>query len=443
MQRARAELTWERTAAADARPLRASARRARRGDACSVRGPTWAGPDRSGGASAGFPWHPGVHAAPLLHPRAVRVRARSRRRRRCRFAARHARAAGRRGRLRLGCRRRSAARRARGLDDARAVALSPDGLVALRRRGDAGERDLVQRRARATACCSSSTSAPAASPRSRRTAAAPRAALEGASAIVVSPDNLHVYVASATAAAVDELRAPAQRIARPARRHRRLHLQRRLRPAAPPAPSLGGADAIAISPDGRFVYVAGDTADSLLVFSRDAATGRLTPARRHGGLPARRTAPTARRSPASTGPRRSRSRRTGRRSTSPRSAGTLTSFQRDVTTGTLTQLAPGVGCLSDGALADCTPIGGLARASAVAITPDGHTRDRRRHRRRRGALVPARSGHRRAHARVLRRGSAATAGCTPSTLIAGPARPGHPTRRAAWSGSRRPAPTRS
>ena len=33
---------------------------------------------------------------------------------------------------------------------------------------------------------------------------------------------------------------------------------------------------IAISPDGHFVYVAGGTADSLLTFSRDAATGRLT-----------------------------------------------------------------------------------------------------------------------------------------------------------------------
>ena len=95
--------------------------------------------------------------------------------------------------------------------------------------------------------------------------------------------------------------------------------------------------------------------------------------------------------------------------------GTLTSFQRDVQTGVLTQLPSGTGCLSDGELAGCTAVGGLARASALAITPDGRT------------LIAAGtdddavlSFRRDPVSGALTRvscvsGSAATAGCIPST----------------------------
>ena len=132
-----------------------------------------------------------------------------------------------------------------------------------------------------------------------------------------------------------------------------------------------GADAIAISPDGRFVYVAGGSADSLLVFSRDAATGRLTQlAGAAGCLRANRTGLRAGHA-ASTRRRRSRSRRTGRRSTSPRRAGTLTSFQRDVDDGTLTQLPLGAGCLSDARLGGCTPSAGWRAPPPSRSRPTG------------------------------------------------------------------------
>ena len=138
-------------------------------------------------------------------------------------------------------------------------------------------------------------------------------------------------------------------------------------------PPLAGADAIAISPDGRFVYVAAATADALLAFSRDAATGRLTPlAGAAGCLRANRTncAPVT----GIDGPSAIAITPDGTSLyVSSATAGTITAFQRDVNTGTLTQLAPGAGCLSDVALADCTPIGGLARASSVVVTPDGLT----------------------------------------------------------------------
>ena len=79
-----------------------------------------------------------------------------------------------------------------------------------------------------------------------------------------------------------------------------------------------------------------------------------------------------------------------------------------------------MGCLSDGELAACTAVGGLARASALAITPDGTT------------LIAAGtdddavvSFRRDPASGALTRvscvsGSTATAGCTPSTLMGGP-----------------------
>ena len=99
--------------------------------------------------------------------------------------------------------------------------------------------------------------------------------LAGASAVVVSPDGLHVYVASATAGSVASFaRQPNGSLVQ------LVGVAGCISNTAPAGcatgTSLGGADAIAISPDGRFVYVAGNSADSLLVFWRDAATGRLS-----------------------------------------------------------------------------------------------------------------------------------------------------------------------
>ncbi|MDP9258304.1 MAG: lactonase family protein, partial [Actinomycetota bacterium] len=307
---------------------------------------------------------------------------------------------------------------ARGLDDARAVVLSPDGLslyvaaatpASVTSFSVAPGNGLLGQLNLGAGCLASIVQDGCGAAR----------ALEGASSIVVSPDNLHVYVASSTAGAVTSFaRQPNGSLVQ-------LAGVAGCITTAPPvagcsgATSLGGADAIAISPDGHFAYVAGGTADSLLTFSRDAATGRLTQlAGTAGCLRNNRTdcgpvtgldAPAA----IAISP-------DGTSLYVASGAGTLTAFQRDLTTGALTQLPPGAGCLSDGDRAGCTAVGGLARTSAVTITPDGHTliaagtdddavvsfrRD------------PATGGLTRASCVSA---SAATAGCTASTLIGGP-----------------------
>ena len=306
---------------------------------------------------------------------------------------------------------------ARGLDDARAVALSPDGLSLYAAAATPASvtafsvtpgNGLLAQLNLGAGCLTSVAQDGCGGAR----------ALEGASSIVVSPDNLHVYVAASTAGAVTSFaRQPNGSLVQLAGVAGCISTSTVA--GCSGATSLGGADAIAISPDGHFVYVAGGTADSLLTFSRDAATGRLTQLAGTAGCL-----------------------RNGRSDCGPvtgidapaaiaispdgtslyvaSSAGTLTAFQRDLTTGALTQLAPGAGCLSDGDFAGCTAVGGLARTSAVAITPDGHTviaagtdddavvsfrRDPATGSLTRASCVSA---------------SATTAGCTASALIGGP-----------------------
>jgi DNA-binding beta-propeller fold protein YncE len=306
---------------------------------------------------------------------------------------------------------------ARGLDDARAVALSPDGLslyVAAATPASVTSfsvvpgNGLLQQLNLGAGCLASIAQDGCGGAR----------ALEGASSIVVSPDNLHVYVASATAGAVTSFaRQPNGSLVQPAGVAGCISTGGA--PGCSNATSLGGADAIAISPDGHFVYVAGGTADSLLTFSRDAATGRLTQlAGATGCLRNGRTdcgpvtgldAPAA----IAISP-------DGTSLYVASGAGTLTAFQRDATTGVLTQLPTGTGCLSDGDFAGCTAVGGLARASAVALTPDGRTLIAA------GTDDDAVVSFRRDPATgALTRAScvsasAATAGCTASPLIGGP-----------------------
>ena len=306
---------------------------------------------------------------------------------------------------------------ARGLDDARAVALSPDGLslyvaaaapASVTAFSVAPGNGLLQQLNLGAGCLASVAHDGCGTAR----------ALEGASAIVVSPDNLHVYVASAAAGSVTSFaRQPNGSLAQLAGVAGCI--------SATPATgcssglSLGGADALAISPDGRFAYVAGGTADSLIVLSRDATTGRLTQVAGAAGC-LRANHSECAGVTGLDGPSAITIAPDGTSLYVASTAGTLTSFQRDVQTGVLTQLPSGAGCLSDGELAGCTAVGGLARASALAITPDGHT------------LIAAGtdddavvSFRRDPVSGALTRvscvsGSAATAGCTPSTLMGGP-----------------------
>ena len=305
----------------------------------------------------------------------------------------------------------------RGLDDVRAVALSPDGasLYAVASAPASvtsfsvdARTGLVQQLNLSAGCLASVDQTGCGSAR----------ALTGASGIAVSPDGLHVYVAAATAGAVDTFaRQPNGSLVQLAGIAGCTTAV--VTAGCDSATGIGGADAIAISPDGRFVYVAGSADNAIVIFMRDAATGRLQPlpgvagclrAGQSGCTPVTGlNAPSA----IALAP-------DGTSLYVTSAGGTLTAFQRDPASGALTQQPAGAGCLSDNALTGCTAIGGLARASSVAVSPDGLT-----------VLVtatdddavssfrrnPATGGLVRASCIA---GSLATPACTVSTLMLGP-----------------------
>src|SRR5436305_6901339 len=94
------------------------------------------------------------------------------------------------------------------------------------------------------------------------------AGLKGAHAVVLSPDGAHVYVASSVADAVVVFSRDAASGA--------LSFVETKHDGAGGVNGLNGANAVAISPDGTYVYVTGTVDGALAVFQRDAATGALT-----------------------------------------------------------------------------------------------------------------------------------------------------------------------
>lgn len=106
-------------------------------------------------------------------------------------------------------------------------------------------------------------------------------ALSGASGVAVSPDSRHLYVTAALDDAVTVLARDPLTGA--------LALVQEVLESDPLVDGLDGAIGVAVSPDGRHVYVTGEQDDAVVAFARDATTGALTFVEREkdgfGGIP--------------------------------------------------------------------------------------------------------------------------------------------------------------
>jgi 6-phosphogluconolactonase (cycloisomerase 2 family) len=172
--------------------------------------------------------------------------------------------------------------------------------------------------------------------------------LNQASAVSVTPDGKHVY---ATGAGDSAVAAFSRNLATG-----RLTFVEAQVDGMAGVQGLGGAAAIAVSPGGTHVYVAGNTDNALAVFARDATTGKLTfiEAKINGsdGVTGLGGASSVAISPDGTSVYV-----TGRGDNS------LAVFARDRTTGRLTNVEVHVN--------DSAGVSGLGGASSAVVTPDG------------------------------------------------------------------------
>jgi 6-phosphogluconolactonase (cycloisomerase 2 family) len=145
-----------------------------------------------------------------------------------------------------------------GLAGARAVALSPDGLH-LYAAASGDDAITVFRRDPATGVL--------AFIETHEDEVGGVTSLEGARGLAVSPDGAHVYAAASVDSAITGFRRnPATG---------RLSLGEVLRDEVAGASTLDGARAVALSPDGLHLYAAASRDDALTVFRRDPSTGAL------------------------------------------------------------------------------------------------------------------------------------------------------------------------
>jgi DNA-binding beta-propeller fold protein YncE len=138
-----------------------------------------------------------------------------------------------------------------------------------------------------------------------------------------------------------------------------------------PGPFMGSR-AIAVSEDGRNVYVASSKSDAIAVFDRDRRTGALTQLGGAGGCVAARGAEGCGRAIGLDGPNSLALSPDGRfLYATSRDAGSVTVFHRDRKTGALQQLPPGSGCVSGLPVLGCASGRALVGPDAVVVSPDG------------------------------------------------------------------------
>lgn len=143
------------------------------------------------------------------------------------------------------------------------------------------------------------------------------------------------------------------------------------------ARKLSGADGVVVSPDGAYVYVVAVSSNSLTVFARNATTGVLTQVSGTAGCYTNVTASGCTTVRGLVNPYYLRTSPDGTSVYVASYGGSAVAvFQRNMTTGVLTQPAGPNACVYDntaGAIPSCTVVSGISGAYHVDVAPDGRT----------------------------------------------------------------------
>lgn len=138
-----------------------------------------------------------------------------------------------------------------------------------------------------------------------------------------------------------------------------------------PGPFMGSR-AIVVSPDDKNVYVASSTSDAIAVFRRNPKTGVLIQPQGTAGCIAAKGAGGCAKAIGLDGPNSVAISANGRRVyATSRTANSITTFKRNTETGALKQLPPkAAGCISALPIPGCSPGRALLGADVVVISPD-------------------------------------------------------------------------
>jgi DNA-binding beta-propeller fold protein YncE len=138
-----------------------------------------------------------------------------------------------------------------------------------------------------------------------------------------------------------------------------------------PGPFMGSR-AIALSPDGKNVYVASSRSDAIAIFSRNARTGTLTQLKGAAGCVAAKGASGCATAVGLDGPNSVAVSADGRNVyATSRGSNAITVFRRNRSTGALRQLPGGFGCISGLPLPGCASGRVLVGPDVVIVSPDG------------------------------------------------------------------------
>jgi DNA-binding beta-propeller fold protein YncE len=138
-----------------------------------------------------------------------------------------------------------------------------------------------------------------------------------------------------------------------------------------PGPFMGSR-AIALSPDGKNVYVASSKSDAIAIFSRNARTGTLTQPRGAAGCIAVKGAGGCATAIALDGPNSVAVSADGRSVyATSRASNSIAVFHRNQSTGALSQLPASAGCIAGLPVPVCASGRALVGPDVVVVSPDG------------------------------------------------------------------------
>jgi DNA-binding beta-propeller fold protein YncE len=194
----------------------------------------------------------------------------------------------------------------------------------------------------------------------------------GSGAVAISRDGRNVYVASSRSDAITVLGRNARTGKLRQRRGTAGCIAARGANGCAAARGLNGPNSVAVSADGKNVYATSVISDSVSVFRRNRSSGALSQARGESGCIAARAMPGCATGRALDGPDVVTVSPDGRNVYVGAFFGNAVAvFSRDPSTGALTQPADATGCLVNAPTDGCTTGLALAAPEGMAISADG------------------------------------------------------------------------